>query len=129
MVDGKKATSRGIVYKALTKLSQHGDVVAILDRALENVKPMCEVKKVRKAGTTQLVPCIIARNRQETLAMRWILEAAVKQRGAKKSMGLDQCLAAELLDASQKTGGARKKRDELHKLAEANRGSSHFRWW
>jgi len=100
-----------------------------LVNAIENVKPVCEVKKVRISGTTQLVPSIIATNRQETLAIRWMLEAAAKRRMNKKSMSLDQCLADEILDASRKMGIARKKRDDLHKLAQANRSFSHYRWW
>ena len=110
-------------------LAQHGDILRLLVNAIENVKPICEVKKVRISGTTQLVPSIIATNRQETLAIRWMLEAAAKRRMNKKSMSLDQCLADEILDASRKMGIACKKRDDLHKLAQANRSFSHYRWW
>lgn len=129
MIDGKKTRSRAIVYKTFHCLAQHGDILRLLVNAIENVKPVCEVKKVRISGTTQLVPSIIATNRQETLAIRWMLEAAAKRRINKKSMSLDQCLADEILDASRKMGIARKKRDDLHKLAQANRSFSHYRWW
>ncbi len=75
------------------------------------------------------MPSIIATNRQETLAIRWMLEAAAKRHMSKKSISLDQCLSDEILDASQKMGIARKKRDDLHKLTQANRSFSHYRWW
>nr|AHG59271.1 ribosomal protein S7 [Bryum argenteum] len=128
MINGKKTKSRAIVYKTFHCLAQHGDILRLLVNAIKNVKPVCEVKKVRISGTTQLVPSIIPTNRQETLAIRWMLEAAAKRRiNNKKS--LDECLADEILDASQKMGIARKKRDELHKLAQANRSFSHYRWW
>nr|YP_009675874.1 ribosomal protein S7 [Riccia fluitans]QDE12687.1 ribosomal protein S7 [Riccia fluitans]QIB72381.1 ribosomal protein S7 [Riccia fluitans]WKW95132.1 ribosomal protein S7 [Riccia fluitans] len=129
MIDGKKTRSRAIVYKTFHRLAPHGDVIKLLVNAIENVKPICEVKKVRISGTTRLVPSIIATNRQETLAIRWMLESAAKRRMGKKSISLDQCLYAEILEASQKMGIARKKRDDLHKLAEANRSFSHYRWW
>src|SRR5579875_2602934 len=129
MINGEKTRSRAIVYKTFHCLAQHGDILRLLVNAIENVKPVCEVKKVRISGTTQLVPSIIATNRQETLAIRWMLEAAAKRRINKKSMSLDQCLADEILDASRKMGIARKKRDDLHKLAQANRSFSHYRWW
>lgn len=129
MINGKKTRSRAIVYKTFHCLAQHGDILRLLVNAIENVKPVCEVKKIRISGTTQLVPSIIAINRQETLAIRWMLEAAAKRRISKKSVSLDQCLADEILDASRKMGIARKKRDDLHKLAQANRSFSHYRWW
>nr|AND50565.1 ribosomal protein S7 [Sphagnum aongstroemii] len=129
MINGKKTRSRAIVYKTLHCLAHHGDILKLLVNAIENVKPICEVKKVRISGTTQLVPSIIATNRQETLAIRWMLEAAAKRHMSKKSISLDQCLSDEILDASQKMGIARKKRDDLHKLTQANRSFSHYRWW
>nr|YP_004927658.1 ribosomal protein S7 [Treubia lacunosa]AEH99705.1 ribosomal protein S7 [Treubia lacunosa]QIA60234.1 ribosomal protein S7 [Treubia lacunosa] len=129
MINGKKMRSRAIVYKTFHRLAPHGDVIKLLVNAIENVKPICEVKKVRISGTTRLVPSIMATNRQETLAIRWMLESAAKRRMGKKSISLDQCLYVEILEASQKMGLARKKRDDLHKLAEANRSFSHYRWW
>jgi small subunit ribosomal protein S7 len=129
MINGKKTRSRAIVYKTFHCLTQHGNILKLLVNAIENVKPVCEVKKIRIYGTTQLVPSIIATNRQETLAIRWMLEAATKQRMNKKNMSLDQCLADEILDASRKMGIARKKRDDLHKLAQANCSFLHYRWW
>lgn len=102
--------------------------VFLLD-AIANVKPIIEVKKVRISGTTQLVPSIIPKNRQLGLAIRWIIEAAIARRKAKKNLTLDQCFFAEIMDASQGIGAVKKKRDDLHKLAEANRGFAHYRWW
>nr|YP_010881073.1 ribosomal protein S7 [Moerckia flotoviana]QDE10631.1 ribosomal protein S7 [Pallavicinia lyellii]WIA66575.1 ribosomal protein S7 [Moerckia flotoviana] len=129
MIDGKKTRSRAIVYKTFHRLAPHGDVIKLSVNAIENVKPICEVKRVRISGITRLVPSTIATNRQETLAIRWMLESAAKRRMGKKSISLDQCLYAEILEASQRMGIARKKRDDLHKLAEANRSFSHYRWW
>nr|YP_010881197.1 ribosomal protein S7 [Pellia neesiana]WIA66945.1 ribosomal protein S7 [Pellia neesiana]WIA66986.1 ribosomal protein S7 [Pellia neesiana]WIA67027.1 ribosomal protein S7 [Pellia neesiana] len=129
MIDGKKTRSRAIVYKTFHRLAPHGDVIKLSVNAIENVKPIREVKKVRISGTTRLVPSIIATNRQETLAIRWMLESAKRRMGRGRKISLDQCLYAEILEASQKMGIARKKRDDLHKLAEANRSFSHYRWW
>ncbi len=75
------------------------------------------------------MPSIIATNHQETLAIRWMLEAIAKRHMSKKSISLDRCLFDEILDASQKMGIARKKRDDLHKLIQANYSFSHYRWW
>ncbi|KAJ7298832.1 hypothetical protein O6H91_Y389700 [Diphasiastrum complanatum] len=129
MADGKKTKARALVYETFQHLAVRGDVVTILDKAVENVRPICEVKRVRIAGVTHNVPSTIAKHRQETLALRWLLEAAVKRRSSKKSLSVGQCLCDEILDASQKTGMARKKRDDLHKLAEVNRTFAHYRWW
>jgi small subunit ribosomal protein S7 len=130
MIDGKKSKSHKIITNTLCRIgAQHGDVITFLMKAIDNVKPIIEVRKIRISGSTILVPCIISRNRQESLAIRWIVEAAKKRRNTKKSMSLDQCLYSELIDASQKIGAVRKKRDDLHKLAESNRGFAHYRWW
>ena len=148
MIDGKKTIASKLLKSTLFalraathQLSDKGDGILYFLEAIENVKPILEVKKVRIAGTTQLVPSVISQNRQETLAIRWILEAAMIQKRRKiankvvgrkrlkKTLGLDFFLASEIIDAYNKTGVVRKKRDELHKLAEANRGFSHYRWW
>ena len=129
MIDGKKTKSNYIIHKTLYQLSRYGDPIAFLMNAVDNVKPIVEVKKVRIAGSTQLVPSIIATHRQETLALRWLVEAATKRRKLKGSLKLEHCLVAEIVDASKKVGALRKRRDELHKLAESNRGFSHYRWW
>nr|AOH05945.1 ribosomal protein S7 [Psilotum nudum] len=131
MIDGKKAKSRVIVSKTLSCLSQTTpDVITLPANAIENAKPTCEVRRVRIAGTTHNVPKILAKKRQETLAFRWIMEAAIKRRlMSRNSQSLDQCLSAEILEAPEKRGSARKRRDDLHKLAEANRSFAHYRWW
>ena len=129
MVDGKKNKAYSIVMATLYRLADYGDVIDFVVKAIENVKPVLEVRRVRISGSTQHVPSLISRQRQETLAIRWILDAAIKRRSTKKNIKLDQCLSAEFIDAFNKVGAVRKKRDELHKLAEANRGFSHYRWW
>ena len=115
--------------RKLLSVSKGSASFSLLMNAIDNVKPTIEVKKVRISGTTQLVPCIIPKKRQLSLAIRWIVEAAKVRRNTKKSMSLDQCFLAELVDASQNIGTVRKRRDDLHKLAESNRGFAHYRWW
>jgi ribosomal protein S7 len=101
----------------------------LLINAIENVRPILEVKKVRISGATQLVPSIIPKSRQISLGFRWIMEAAISRRNAKKNLTLEQCFFAELIDASKNIGAVRKRRDDLHKIAESNRGFAHYRWW
>jgi len=133
MIDGKKTKSRLIVSQTLSRLSQQFtdvDVITLLALAIENVKPTCEVRRVRIAGTTRNVPRILGKKRQETLAFRWIVGAAVKRHTmSQNSQSLDQCLSVEILDAYRGKGSARRKRDDLHKLAEFNRSFAHYRWW
>jgi ribosomal protein S7 len=100
----------------------------ILLQAIENIKPSLEVRKVRIAGTTYLVPALVAKARQETLAIKWIIQSARKRKRTANFPFAD-CLANELVDAFFKQGQARQKRDELHKLAEANRAYTRYRWW
>jgi len=103
-------------------------ILEILSQALENIKPNLEVRKVRIAGSTYLVPTLLSKKKQETLAMKWIIESA-KKRQKNSKLTFSQCLADELVDASKKIGQARQKRDELHRLAEANRAYIRYRWW
>lgn len=100
----------------------------LLFEAIENIKPSVEVRKVRKGGITYQVPALISKQRQETLAIRWIIDAA-KNRKKNSKMSFAECLALELTEASKKLGKPRQKRDELHKLAESNRAYIRFRWW
>ena len=100
----------------------------LIFEAIENVKPSVEVRKVRKGGITYQVPAIIPKKRQETLAIRWIIDAA-KNRKKNSKTRFAECLALELTEASKKFGKPRQKRDELHKLAESNRAYIRFRWW
>ena len=99
-----------------------------LFKAIKNVKPSVEVRKVRKGGRIYQVPALIPKKRQEALAIRWIIDAAkIRKKNSKTSFA--ECLAIEFIEASKKQGKPRQKRDELHKLAELNRAYIRFRWW
>jgi ribosomal protein S7 len=104
-------------------------IFTVIHQAIENVKPFFEVKKVRVAGTTVQVPSLVQPNRQESLAINWILQSASERKKKNPSQPFENCLALEIFEAFQKQGQARNKRNELHKLAEVNRAFSHFRWW
>lgn len=129
--NGKKNKARTLLLKIMCKfaLAKGKNGINIFFEAIENAKPVVEVKKVRIAGTTQLVPSIIPQNRQRNLAIRWILEAALQRYKIKKNRSLEECIFAELVDVSQNKGNLRKKKDDLHKMAESNRGFAHYRWW
>ena len=126
MRDGKKSTAEAIMYKALGSISEKGkgESLEVLDHALENVSPMVEVKSRRVGGATYQVPVEVRAERRVTLAMRWIIDAARKR--GEKSMQLK--LAGELMDASENRGSAVKKREDTHRMAEANKAFSHYRW-
>ncbi len=126
MLDGKKATSVRIVYGALDllKAKTEKDPLEVFLKALDNVKPMVEVKSRRVGGATYQVPIEIRDSRREALAMRWVINAA----RAKSGHGMDERLAAELLDAYNNTGSAYKKKEDTHKMAEANKAFAHYRW-
>lgn len=129
MKQGKKTIVRSIFHETLHRLARTDrDGVQLISDALENVKPICEVAKVRIAGNIYDVPGVVARDRQQTLAVRWILDAAFKRR-TNHSSRLEECLFAEIMDAYRKRGNARKKREVLHGLASTNRSYAHFRWW
>ena len=117
MQSGKKSVAERIVYGALVALLE-GDV------GVDNVKPIVEVKSRRVGGATYQVPVEVRSDRQAALAMRWLIDAA-RARG-EKSMGLR--LAGEILDAAEKRGNAVKKREDTHRMAEANKAFSHYRW-
>ena len=126
MVDGKKSTAEAIVYGALETLSQRTgkDALEAFDAALENVRPTVEVKSRRVGGSTYQVPVEVRPTRRNALAMRWVIEAARKR--GDKSMALR--LANELTDAADNKGSAVKKREDVHRMAEANKAVAHFRW-
>jgi small subunit ribosomal protein S7 len=126
MQSGKKSTAESIMYNALDSISQRGkgESLEVLDAALENVSPMVEVKSRRVGGATYQVPVEVRADRRVTLAMRWIIDAARKR--GEKSMQLK--LAGELMDASENRGSAVKKREDTHRMAEANKAFAHFRW-
>ena len=126
MKSGKKSTAEMIMYNALDTIGEKakGESMEVLDQALENVSPMVEVKSRRVGGATYQVPVEVRADRRVTLAMRWIIEAARKR--GEKSMQLK--LAGELMDAAENRGSAVKKREDTHRMAEANKAFAHFRW-
>ena len=126
MQSGKKSIAESIMYNALDTIAQRGkgESLEVLDQALENVSPMVEVKSRRVGGATYQVPVEVRADRRVTLAMRWIIDAA--RRRGEKSMQLK--LAGELMDASENRGSAVKKREDTHRMAEANKAFAHFRW-
>jgi small subunit ribosomal protein S7 len=126
MLSGKKAVAENIVYGALEQIQTKSgkDPIEVFSLAIGNVKPMVEVKSRRVGGANYQVPVEVRPVRRLALSMRWIREAA-KKRG-EKSMALR--LAGELLEAAEGRGGAMKKRDEVHRMAEANKAFSHFRF-
>ena len=126
LVDGKKQTAQRIVYTALegTRDKTGTDPVITLKRALDNVKPTLEVKSRRVGGATYQVPIEVRPARQTTLALRWLIKYSTERR--EKTMA--ERLQNELLDASNGLGGAVKKREDTHKMAEANRAFAHYRW-
>lgn len=126
MQSGKKAVAESIVYGALDKIGEKAgsESMVVLDKALDNVAPMVEVKSRRVGGATYQVPVEVRSSRRQTLAMRWIIDAARKR--GEKSMQMK--LAGELMDASEQRGSAVKKREDTHRMAEANKAFAHYRW-
>ncbi len=126
MRDGKRSVAERIVYGALDQIVEKkgGDAVDVLERALGNVRPVVEVKSRRVGGATYQVPIEVRASRQNALAMRWIADAA-RKRGEK---GMVNRLAGELMDAADNRGAAVKKREDTHRMAEANKAFSHYRW-
>jgi len=124
---GKKSLAQRIVYGAFEKVSeklQKGDPVDLLIGALENARPRLEVKSRRVGGATYQVPIEISYERQESLALRWIVDAATGRKG----QPMQEALAAELVDAYNNTGSVVKKKEDTHKMAQANRAFAHLRW-
>ena len=126
MRDGKKSIAESILYDAfdIIKKKTNESPVKIFEQALENVKPMIEVKSRRVGGSTYQVPTEVRPSRRTALGIRWIIGFARKR--SEKSMA--NKLAAELLDAANKKGAAVKKKDDTHKMAEANKAFAHYRW-
>lgn len=126
MLDGKKSTAEGIVYRALQILEQQESKppVAILEQAIKNITPMLEVKARRVGGATYQVPIEVKPHRGMSLAMRWL----VKSTRARSGRSMAERLAAELGEASKGQGVTVKKREDTHKMAEANRAFAHYRW-
>ncbi len=126
MVDGKKAVAEGILYGALDMVAQKrgANPMEALETALDHVRPSVEVKSRRVGGATYQVPVEVRPVRRDSLAMRWIIDAARKR--SEKSMAAR--LAGELMDAADQRGSAVKKREDTHRMAEANKAFSHYRW-
>lgn len=127
MWEGKRSVSMGIIYEAfdgIKKKDAEKEPLEVFLKALDNVKPVIEVKSRRVGGATYQVPIEIRESRREALSMRWLINAARARSG--KSMG--ERLAAELLEAYNNTGSAYKKKEDTHRMAEANKAFAHYRW-
>ena len=129
MQSGKKSVAEKIVYGAIDRMSERvgkdqGRAIEMLGQALDNIKPAVEVKSRRVGGATYQVPVEVRATRRETLAMRWAIEAARTR--SEKSMAMR--LAHELIDAAENRGAAVKKREDTHRMADANKAFAHYRW-
>ena len=129
MKSGKKSAAERIIYGAIERITektgkQGGDALNVLSQALENVKPVVEVKSRRVGGATYQVPVEVRSTRRQTLAMRWVIEAA----RARSEKSMAHRLAHELLDAAENRGAAVRKREDTHRMAEANKAFAHYRW-
>jgi len=127
MMDGKKSVAERIVYGAIDTIIERqkgAEPLEVVDKALENISPMVEVKSRRVGGATYQVPIEVRPKRRQTLAMRWAIDAA-RKRGEKN---MPAKLAGELLDAFEQRGAAVKKREDTHRMAEANKAFAHYRW-
>jgi small subunit ribosomal protein S7 len=126
MESGKKSVAEGIVYGALDAIENKGHAVPldVLSKALENVQPRVEVKSRRVGGATYQVPVEVRSSRRVALAMRWLIDASRKR----NERGMSAKLAGELMDAFENKGSAAKKREDTHRMAEANKAFSHYRW-
>ncbi|MDH3264825.1 MAG: 30S ribosomal protein S7 [Paracoccaceae bacterium] len=126
MIDGKKSVAESIVYNALTRVEGRlkRPPVEVFHEALDNVKPSVEVRSRRVGGATYQVPVEVRPERREALAIRWLITAARKR----NENTMEERLAGELSDAVQNRGTAVKKREDVHKMADANKAFSHYRW-
>jgi small subunit ribosomal protein S7 len=126
MESGKKSVAESIVYGALDVIESkgHAEPLEVLSKALENVQPRVEVKSRRVGGATYQVPVEVRPSRRMALAMRWLIEASNKR----NERNMSAKLAGELLDAFESRGSAAKKREDTHRMAEANKAFSHYRW-
>jgi small subunit ribosomal protein S7 len=126
MWDGKKTTAQNIFYGAMEKIGERAqdDALKLFKKAVENAKPLLEVKTRRVGGANYQVPVEVPQNRRTALAIRWILTGA----RSRPDKGMPERLANELLDAANLRGGAIKKKDDVHRMAEANKAFAHYRW-
>ena len=126
MLDGKKGIAQSIVYTAMKNASEklNDEALNVLTTAIENIKPKLETKARRVGGANYQVPMEVSAERQQTLAIRWLVMCARKR----NERGMENRLAAEIVDAFNQAGGAIKKRDDMHRQAEANKAFAHYRW-
>ena len=125
MYSGKKSVAEKIVYGAMDVIGEkNANALEVVEKALENISPAVEVKSRRVGGATYQVPVEVRQSRRMALAMRWLIDSA-RKRGENS---MPRKLAAELVDASENRGGAIKKREETHRMAEANKAFAHYRW-
>lgn len=126
MLDGKKSVAQSIMYNALATIERKsGDKgIEVFDKAIENVKPLMEVKSRRVGGSTYQVPMEVRPVRQQSLAIRWIIAAALKR----NERTMQDRIAGELMDAATEKGSAFKKKEDTYKMAEANKAFAHYRW-
>ena len=127
MYDGKKSVAERILYGVLQKIQEkakNGNALEIFKTAIENVRPHLEVRSRRVGGATYQVPVEVGTERQMALAMRWIIDYAAGRKG----VGMARALALEFSDAFKNSGNAVKKRDDTHKMAQANKAFAHYRW-
>jgi small subunit ribosomal protein S7 len=126
MWDGKKAISQGIFYSAMDRIKERSgdDPLKLFKKAVENCKPLLEVKTRRVGGANYQVPVEVSQNRRTSLAIRWILQNA----RSRPEKGMPEKLANELSEAANSRGGAIKKKDDVHRMAEANKAFAHYRW-
>jgi len=127
MYDGKKSVAQGQVYKAFELIKKEGDPLAMFRQAIGNIRPSMEVRPRRVGGAAYQVPMPVRGPRQESLAIRWMVEAA-RSRSNSQYHTFGEKLAAEITDAVKGEGGAVKKREDMERVAEANRAFAHFRW-
>lgn len=126
MLDGKKPAAESVVYHAFNLISERAkdDPLKVFKEALENIKPVLEVRSRRVGGATYQVPMEVRSERRVSLGLRWLVLFS-RERGEKS---MEERLASEILDAHQKRGGSIKKREDVHRMAEANRAFAHYRW-
>ncbi len=126
MMQGKKSVAEGILYRSLAVIAAKtkGDALEVFKKAVENARPTLEVRSRRVGGATYQVPVEVRLQRRLTLGFRWLIQSALLR--AEKSM--EEKLAAELMDAANHRGGALKKKEDTHRMAEANRAFAHYRW-
>ena len=126
MLGGKKGTAQKILYSALdiVKEKTKSDPIEVLNKAFENIKPALEIKSRRIGGSNNSVPMEVREDRANALTLRWLIQYAKSRNGK----GMAENLAAEIIDASNGIGGAVKKREDTHKMAEANKAYAHYRW-